>query len=219
MVTLLFFASARERAGIDRVSAPLAGLSVHEALKKICEQYEGLNPLLPHCRFAINGAFVTSDVLLQEEDELALIPPVAGGDHLSAVKIVDVPLSVDEALDFVDRKEAGAQVVMIGTVRNHAEGQGVESLEYEAYGSMAQKVIAAIVVEVEQAFPKSRAYVAHRVGHLNIGERAVVVAVSHPHRKQAFDACQKIIDRLKEDAPIWKREHREGGVLWVGLGP
>ena len=92
-------------------------------------------------------------------------------------------------------------------------------MEYEAYASMAEKVMHKIVEEVEDEFEGARGIVEHRVGDLQIGDRAVVVAVSSPHRKAAFDACQKIIDRLKEDAPIFKREHRDGGVVWVGLGP
>jgi molybdopterin synthase catalytic subunit len=109
--------------------------------------------------------------------------------------------------------------VMIGTVRDHAAGTKVESLRYEAYAAMAVKIIDGIVRDVEAEHDGVRGAVDHRVGHLAIGDRAVVVAASSPHRGEAFAACQRIIDRLKEDAPIWKHEHREGGVVWVGLGP
>ena len=118
-----------------------------------------------------------------------------------------------------DLQQADAVMVNTCTVRDHAEGIGVESLEYEAYAAMAEKVMRGIVGEVEAEFGGTRGAVLHRTGHLSIGDRAVVVAVSSPHRAEAFGACQRIIDRLKEDAPIWKREHREGGVVWVGLGP
>ena len=221
MVSVLFFAAAREHAGTEGVELELAGVSVKDACDRLLIEYPALAKIMGQCRCALNGEFVDADVLIGEGDEFVLIPPVAGGDHLieDRVQILDSPLSVDDALDAVVHDAAGAQVVMIGTVRNHAQGKGVESLEYEAYGAMAKKVITKIVAEVEDEFQKAKACVFHRTGHLAIGDRAVVVAVSHPHRKEAFEACQKIIDRLKEDAPIWKREHREGGVLWVGLGP
>ena len=130
------------------------------------------------------------------------------------VRVTEEPLSVDEAIELVARPEAGAQVIMIGTVRDHAAGAAVESLEYEAYAAMAEKVIRGILDEVEAAFVGTRATVLHRTGLLDIGERAVVVAVSAPHRAEAFAGCAKIVDRLKEDAPIWKRETWDGGEDW-----
>src|SRR5690606_13889701 len=103
---------------------------------------------------------------------------------------------VDDVLALVERPAAGAQEVMIGSVRDHAEGAVVESLEYEAYAPMAEKVMAGIVDDVEREHPGTLAAVHHRVGHLALGARAVVVAVSSPQRKEAFVACQRIIDRL-----------------------
>ena len=137
--------------------------------------------------------------------------------------IVDRPLSVDNCVAAVKHEAAGAVVVMIGCVRNHTHKEGekvaVHKLDYEAYVDMAEKVIAGIVHETEEKWPHTRGFVEHRIGTLGVGDLAVVVAVAAPHRGEAFDACRHIIDRLKEDAPIWKREHDEDGLTWVGMGP
>jgi MoaE-MoaD fusion protein len=223
MVTVLYFAACREKAGRAEEKLPLQGRTVREALVELTRLHPALGPVLPRCRVAVNQRFVGQDDEVRDGAELALIPPVAGGDGddgpRARVAVKAAPLSVDEVIALVERPAAGAQVIMIGAVRDHAEGVGVERLEYEAYVPMAESVIAGIVDEVEAAWPGVRAAVHHRVGRLGIGERAVVVAASAPHRKDAFEACAHVIDRLKEDAPIWKREHREGGVVWVGLGP
>jgi molybdopterin synthase catalytic subunit len=142
---------------------------------------------------------------------------------MSKAKLLDGPLSIDRCVAAVAHKGAGAVVVMLGCVRDHTRTDGrvvvVTGLEYQAYVEMAERVIDEIVVAVEGEFAGVRAVVEHRTGALAIGDLAVVVAVSSPHRKDAFVACQRVIDRLKEDAPIWKREHDEDGVTWVGLGP
>jgi molybdopterin synthase catalytic subunit len=144
------------------------------------------------------------------------------------ISVQDQPLSVDAAVAYVKHPGCGAVVVMIGCVRDHkrlndgVDGGGivtVEKLEYEAYADMAQKVIAQIAADTAAQYPGTRLSVQHRVGSLDVGDLAVVCAASAPHRKEAFAACAMLIDRLKEDAPIWKREHGKDGVTWVGLGP
>ncbi|HEY4219937.1 MAG TPA: molybdenum cofactor biosynthesis protein MoaE [Myxococcota bacterium] len=132
-------------------------------------------------------------------------------------------LSVDAAIARVQHVGAGAVVVMLGCVRDHTHKDGatvaVSALEYEAYAGMAASVIDAIAAEAESRWPGVRAFVAHRVGALALGDLAVVVATSAPHRAEAFASCAFVIDKLKEDAPIWKREHGADGVSWVGLRP
>ncbi len=139
------------------------------------------------------------------------------------VSVQDQPLSVDAAVAFVKHPGAGAVVVMLGCVRDHTLKDGdvvsVDKLEYEAYAEMATRVITKIAEETVARFAGAKVSVQHRVGALTVGDLAVVVAASAPHRKEAFRACEVLIDRLKEDAPIWKREHGKDGVTWVGLGP
>lgn len=152
-------------------------------------------------------------------------------------RVLDTPLSVDACLTAVKHPGAGGVCLFVGCVRDHTvrdhtvrdhtgsvSGAGsatvrVVRLEYEAYVAMAEKVIAGIVVEAEQRWPGVRGFVQHRTGALAIGDLAVVIACSAPHRSEAFAACRHVIERLKQDAPIWKREHGEDGVSWVGLGP
>lgn len=222
-VTVLYFAAARERAGTDSERLDLAGMSVQSAMDMVVARHPDLAAIRPQLRVALNQAFAAPEDLIPPAAELAMIPPVAGGDgreHVSdRVCVRHAPLSVDETLEQVAHPSCGAQVLMIGVVRDHNEGESVEGLRYEAYVPMAEKVITDIVHEVETRYPGVRCAVQHRVGQLEIGDRAVVVAVGAPHRKDAFVACQEIIDRLKENAPIWKHEHRAGGQIWVGLGP
>lgn len=139
------------------------------------------------------------------------------------VVVVDAPLSIDAVVARVSHKGAGAVVVMIGCVRDHTRKDGatvvVHRLEYEAYQAMAEGVIAGHCRDLEGATPGLRCAVAHRTGDLVPGDLAVVVAASSPHRQEAFDGCRALIERLKHDAPIWKREHGGDGVSWVGLGP
>jgi molybdopterin synthase catalytic subunit len=224
MNRVLFFAACRERTGMDQTEMDLGGQSVKGARQSILEAHPALKDVLPHCRIAVNQAFADEDLHIEAGDEVALIPPVAGGapeggQSAGRVRVLDVPLGVDALLKEVAGPEMGGLVIFVGTVRNHAEGDGVERLEYEAYAAMAEKVIGDILDEVEAQWPEVASAVHHRVGQLAIGDIAVVVATAAPHRKEAFAACQRIIDRLKEDAPIWKREHRSSGLVWVGLGP
>lgn len=139
------------------------------------------------------------------------------------VVVVDEPLSVDACIERVRHVGAGAVVVMLGLVRDHTRVAGdvvaVQRLQYEAYVSMAENIIAALCAQLATELPGVRAAVAHRIGDLVPGDLAVVVAVSSPHRKEAFVGCERLIDRLKQDAPIWKREHGDNGVVWVGMGP
>ncbi len=118
----------------------------------------------------------------------------------------------------VDRGEAGAIVLFEGIVRNHTGDKKVAYLEYEAYEEMALKKLEEVAVEVV-ASRDIWVAISHRFGRLEIGDIAVTIAVSSPHRADAFDACSRIIDRLKEEVPIWKKEVGEDGSEWVGWGP
>lgn len=230
VVHTFYFAACRARTGIGSEDIPeLVGMRIQDAVVFLGERHPQLAPILSHCRMARNQSFADKEEVLCAGDEIALIPPVAGGapavdTDLSAhilprVSVLDAPLSADVAIRAVSHAGAGAVVVMIGMVRDHAAGETVTRLEYEAYIPMAVKVMSTILDEIEQQYTGIRTSIQHRVGDLQIGDWAVVVAVSSPHRQDAFAACALIIDNLKKDAPIWKREHRGNGVVWVGLGP
>lgn len=127
-------------------------------------------------------------------------------------------LSVEAVSCAVAGTSCGAVITFAGTVRGETRGRAVLCLEYEAYVPMAVKVLRAIADEAARRWPGVRVAVRHRTGRLEPGELAVVVAAAAPHRADAFAACQQVIDRLKQDAPIWKKEIYADGASWVGLG-
>jgi molybdopterin synthase catalytic subunit len=152
-----------------------------------------------------------------EGDVVALIPPVAGGAPRVVLTFERLDARAVEAS--VAAPDRGGLVTFTGMVRDHTGPHGVVRLEYEAYEAMAVRVLEEIADEVGVRWPGARLAIHHRLGTLEVGEAAVVIAVSTPHRAEAFAACAYTIDRLKEDAPIFKREVRTDGSVWVGLGP
>ena len=135
------------------------------------------------------------------------------------VALLSEPLSVDRCIAAVSGPEIGGIVTFVGTVRRHNHGATIERLEYEAYAAMAMQVMAELCAEVECEIRDCQVAIEHRVGTLAIGDIAVVVAASAPHRAEAFAACRALIDRLKERVPIWKKEFGDSGEEWIGLGP
>jgi molybdopterin synthase catalytic subunit len=130
--------------------------------------------------------------------------------------VSDTPIDVAAARQAVADRSCGALVVFEGWIRDHNEGQEVERLEYEVYRPVAVKEGERIIDEAVERFGVSNALCIHREGLLELGEVAVLVCVSSPHRGEAFDACRYIIDQAKTRLPIWKKEHYVSGVSeWV----
>lgn len=218
-ITVLYFAAAREAAGTDREELELPpGAEVATALEVAATRHPALRPLLPRCRVAVQQHFASRETRLQEGDEVALIPPVAGGGS-SRCALQDRPLSLDEAIASVRGRDAGAIVTFTGQVRARSRGRNVVRLDYEAYGPMASRQLEAIARECAERWEGARVAILHRVGILEVGEVAVVIAAAAPHRAEAFAACRHAIERLKEEVAIWKKERFDDGSEWVGLGP
>lgn len=216
-VEVLYFAVVRERLGLERESVELPPQATLEALWSALEaRHQALGALRPYLRVARNQEFVQGQVELADGDQVALIPPVSGGAPRAWLQTQPLDLQAVEAL--VDRPEAGAVVSFRGVVRNHAKGRAVQHLEYEVYPEMAQAKLQQVVDEVQQRWPQAQAAVAHRYGLLQVGEDAVIIAVSSPHRAEGFEACRYAIDRIKEIVPIWKKEVGPDGASWVGMG-
>jgi molybdopterin synthase catalytic subunit len=135
------------------------------------------------------------------------------------IKITEKPIDIQKVIGAVSSLGAGAVNVFIGTVRSTAHGKNVVWLEYEAYESMAVSEIRKIIEEASQRWPLLGTAVSHRIGTLKPGEVSVAIAVSSPHRKDSFEACQFIIDSVKEKVPIWKKEIFEDGEEWVSAQP
>lgn len=132
------------------------------------------------------------------------------------VRVTADPIGADEALDFVADPGAGGTCAFVGTVRDRSDEGEVTGLTYEAWEELAARRLEAIAAEVAARWPLRRIAVVHRYGELAVGEASVVIAVSAAHRAEAFDACRELIERLKQDVPIWKKEHRTSGEsAWV----
>lgn len=131
-------------------------------------------------------------------------------------EIVSHPIDIAAVTAAVGDPATGAIVTFVGTTRDHNDGRRVTQLEYEAYPDMAVAEMRKIGDSAQQRWPIARVAIVHRVGVVAIGEASVVIAVSSGHRRAAFEACHFAIDRLKEVVPIWKKEHFEGGEIWIG---
>jgi molybdopterin synthase catalytic subunit len=204
VVRVRLFAALRERAGGDEIELELPdGALVSDALEQMGGLTRDVKAVL-----AVNREYAPADTTLHPGDELALIPPVSGGGAVSGtvhVRLSAGPISLGALLDHVRDSRAGAVVVFEGVTRE------VTQLEYEAYGDMATAKISEVVSAAVQKHGLCGAAVEHRVGTVPLSEPSVVVAVSAPHRAEAFAGAREIIDRLKAEAPIWKQEEGE----WV----
>ena len=207
-VTVRLFAMLRERAGVPEVTLELADdARVGDALDSLAELAAGI-PLV----MAVNREYASADTPLDPGDELALIPPVSGGQDVSAapwVRVTEEPLALDPLAQRVRDVRAGAVVTFSGVTRE------VERLEYEAYAEMAEERMAAIAAEAAERHGLCAAAVEHRVGTVPLSEPSVIVAASAPHRGEAFAGAREIIDRVKAEAPIWKKEIEGEDGRWV----
>jgi molybdopterin synthase catalytic subunit len=135
------------------------------------------------------------------------------------IQLKDTALSPQTCIDLAAHPGAGGATVFIGTVRDQTKGRRVLRLEFEAYAPMAISEMRKIAAAAEARWNAHHVVIHHRVGSLEIGDIAVIIAVSTPHRKAAFEACQFAIDTLKESVPIWKKEIFEDGEVWVAAHP
>ncbi len=216
-VQVLYFAGARDAAGTARETLAPPPPTVAALRRALESAHPALGRILPRCRIAVNQEFAEDDAVLRDGSEIAIVPPVSGGaGRLFAV--VDRPLDLAEVIDAVAAPGRGGVVTFTGAVRDETRGRRVVRLEYEAYREMAERTLAAIGDAVAREHGAEVAIV-HRVGTLLPGDAAVVIACAAPHRTAAFRACEACIERLKREAPIWKREVYEDGSEWVGAGP
>jgi molybdopterin synthase catalytic subunit/molybdopterin converting factor small subunit len=216
---LKLFASLRERAGasdLDREFAP--GVSVGEVWRALTREFPALLGQDEALSFAVNREYVKPDFRPCDGDEVAFIPPVSGGagGALGPIRIVRSRIDVAALEAAVADPGAGAIATFVGTTRNENSGRRVLRLEYEAYEPMALSEMRKLAEEAARRWRITRAAVTHRIGVVEVGEASVAIAVSAPHRAEAFAACRFLIDRIKEIVPIWKKEHFEGGEIWVG---
>jgi len=213
-VTVRLFAMLRERAGAGEVVLELPdGASVGDALDRLGDLAEGLPMVM-----AVNREYAPEHHVLVPGDELALIPPVSGGEATGPappyVRVTEQPLSLDRLAARVRDPRAGAVVTFQGVTRE------VERLEYEAYAEMAESQLREIASAAIERHGLCAAAVEHRVGAVALSQPSVTVAVSAAHRGEAFAGAREIIDRVKASAPIWKKEVEGSEESWVeGTAP
>jgi MoaE-MoaD fusion protein len=220
-VRVRLFAALRERAGSGSVEIELPDDS------RVGDVWGALDlgDEPPGILFAVNRAYAERAAPLNAGDEVALIPPVSGGEQAPSdtvsqglLRLTEEPLSVEEAVAQVRTPAAGAIATFTGTVRNRSRGRDVLHLEYEAYEGMAEQVMAELATALKAKHDLCEVAIHHRVGRVDIGETSVVIAVSAPHRAAALTACHEAIDELKVTVPLWKKEVYEGGEEWIGRG-
>lgn len=240
-VRVRYFAGAAEAAGAREADLELEAGATVAALREVLA---ARHPRLAGMPFAlaVNRAYATDDTPLSEGAEVAVIPPVSGGGAevptgpgepgrspepgppfapAAWMRIGPEPLDEAAQLGRVRHTAAGAICLFVGTAREYTAGRRTVYLEYEAYRPMADEVLAGLVAQAQERWGPLRVAVEHRTGPVALGEASVIVAVGAAHRAAAFDACRFLIERLKADAPIWKREVEQEGGRWVhsGLAP
>jgi len=220
-LSVRLFAGLREAIGSQRVTVRLPeGARVADLVEQLARDHAALARHKGRFAVAVNLEIAPADRALAASDEVALLPPVGGGSSDAGddlLELAPAPIDAARLVAFVTHPQAGGIALFLGTARDHHEGQAVLRLEYEAYAEMALASFRELAKTTRARFPAVRKLaIVHRLGLVPIGEASVAVAVSTPHRAEAFDACRFAIDELKAKAPIWKKEQlAAGGERWV----
>lgn len=218
-VRVLLFGALRER--LRR-----AELIVHQPVSTVAEVWDAVTAARPDVarmrdsvRCARNLDYCTWETPVSDRDEVAFMPPVCGGASDDAagvsVTLTDQPIDVGALLDHAGTDEDGAVACFLGRVRDRSDGEAVHRLDYEAYTSMALAEMRRIAATARDRHGVTTVALVHRTGALAVGEIAVAVVTTSAHRGAALDSCRDVIDAVKRDVPIWKREHRADGARWV----
>jgi MoaE-MoaD fusion protein len=223
-VRVLFFGAAREAATDEAVMTLAPGSTARAGLARLLEEYPDLARFRSSLLVAVNQEYARElDVVLEDGDELALFPPVSGGDGQPPeaddaqdfYELTTEPLDVGAVARRVVPRRCGATVTLDGYAREWTKGRRTLYLVYEAYAPMALAEMRRLGEEAHRRFDIAHVGIVHRTGRTEIGETSVVIAVSAPHRRAAFEACEWAIRELKRTVPIWKKEFYEDGEVWV----
>ncbi|QKI80864.1 molybdopterin converting factor subunit 1 [Kroppenstedtia eburnea] len=219
-INVLLFAGVAEAVGKRDLRLELPEkTTVHTLIDRLATEYPDAADLIRHSVIALNQDYAEADQVIRPGDEIALIPPVSGGEERQPAPllfITEEALSADRLIREVSNPWAGAVLTFAGIVREYTHGQKTVALEYEAYAPMALRKMEEIVGEIRQRWPEVRVAMGHRTGKLAIGEISVLIAVASPHRGESFAAGHYAIERLKETVPIWKKEIWADGSQWKG---
>jgi len=215
-IRVLFFGAARDAVEANQLDLALeAPATVASAFQSLKMRFSTLERFGRSLLFAVNQEYATPDTQLQENDELAIFPPVSGGGSHDFFELTTEVIDVGEVARRVVLPECGATVTLDGYAREWTKGKRTLYLVYEAYEAMALTEMQRLGVEAHKQFEIAHIGIVHRTGRIDIGETSVVIAASSPHRRAAFQACEWAIKELKRTVPIWKKEIFEGGQEWV----
>jgi molybdopterin synthase catalytic subunit len=217
-VAVRLFGAVREAAGAKELSVELPeGATLADLRDLLAAEHPIFEALGERLAVSRNLEIARLESPVQDGDEVAFLPPVSGGGGTCTLS--SRPLDPGEVAARVAGPGMGGVVTFVGAVRDHARGRAIRHLEYEAYPAMAEREMERIAAEAGRRWPGTRVAIAHRQGHLEIGEIAVVVVAAAPHRAEAFEACRFAIDTLKQTVPIWKKEVAVDGEAWVDERP
>ena len=225
-VNVLFFASLVDIIGSRQLPMDVAdGVRVADVLGRLESDYPRMKDYNPVLLTAVNDEYVDRSHPLADGDEIAIFPPVSGGQVSSDTltgnlpnefyRITRDPIDAKKISRNILRDGDGAICVFEGVVRNNSEGKSTRYLIYEAYEQMALKKLEEIGRLVRETWEVGSIGIVHRLGRLEIGETSVAVVITSPHRRAAFDSCHYAIDRLKKTVPIWKKEYFDDGEVWI----
>jgi molybdopterin synthase catalytic subunit len=223
-IRVVYLGILKDLAGKGTESVEVAdGARVSDLWLQLVTMYPKFKGFANSAAVAVNQEYAPPATKLIEGAEVALLPPVSGGgetcDKAPYVRIVYEQIVPQSIIPPMESAEDGAVVVFDGIVRNNSRGRKTRYLEYEAYESMALKLMEELAGQALVKFKVRNVLLVHRLGHLEIGETSVLIGVFSAHRGAAFDACRWIIDTLKKTVPIYKKEFFEDGAVWADGEP
>jgi MoaE-MoaD fusion protein len=215
-VKVLFFGQLKDIAGRSEDAAEIqAGATLETLFDHYAAQFPRMRDLRPSIVIARNQQFAHSATAVTDGDEIAFLPPVSGGSDREVFELTREPIDTASVRDRVLTPEDGAVVVFEGVVRNNTKARATKFLDYECYEPMALKTMEQIGREIAGSHAIASIAMVHRLGRMDISEISVLIVVTAPHRKPAFEAAFEGINRLKKLVPIWKKEHFADGEVWV----
>ncbi|MDH4228766.1 MAG: MoaD family protein [Nitrospirota bacterium] len=230
MITVKLFAVLKKLAGTDEITMAVpAGGTVKDVIAELSAKYPEVGKLISQRKvmLSINQEAAEDQMKVKSGDELAVLPPFAGGAEVTAaevdqlVRVQEGPFDVNAEIELVKRtsKGIGAVVTFLGIGRDHSKGKDIEGLTFEYYAGMAEKRLKQIREQAIRDFNLIECGIVHRFGDIALGEDIVLINAASSHRPEAFEACRWCIDELKRITPIWKKEFTPEGEVWVEEHP